>query len=40
VVENPELRAQYKHFVNDDEADPTLQFVDMRGQKCPVDWNK
>ena len=40
VVESPELRAQYKHFINEDEADPTLEFVDMRGQKCPPDWNK
>lgn len=40
VVESPQLRAQYKHFINDEEADPTLQFVDVRGQKCPVDWNK
>jgi nitrite reductase (NADH) large subunit len=40
VVENPELKSQFKHFVNDDEGDPTLQFVEMRGQKCPVDWNK
>jgi nitrite reductase (NADH) large subunit len=40
VVENPRLRAQYKHFVNSEESDETLQFVDMRGQKCPADWNK
>jgi len=40
VVETPELRAQYKHFVNDEESDPTLQFVDMRGQKIPIDWKK
>jgi nitrite reductase (NADH) large subunit len=40
VVENPQLKSQYKHFVNDEESDPSLQFVDMRGQKCPVDWNK
>ncbi|HEX5171156.1 MAG TPA: nitrite reductase large subunit NirB [Cyclobacteriaceae bacterium] len=40
VVESRELRSQYKHFINDGETDPTLQFVDMRGQKCPVDWNK
>jgi nitrite reductase (NADH) large subunit len=40
VVENPRLRAQYKHFVNSEESDDTLQFVDMRGQKCPADWNK
>lgn len=40
VVESPQLRAQFKHFINEDEADPTLEFVDMRGQKCPTDWNK
>ncbi len=40
VVENPALQAQYKHFVNDNQPDPSLQFVDMRGQKVPVDWNK
>ena len=40
VVETPELRAQFKHFVNTEEPDPTLQFVDMRGQKCPADWKK
>lgn len=40
VVESPELRAQFTHFVNDEAPDPSLQFVDMRGQKIPVDWNK
>jgi nitrite reductase (NADH) large subunit len=40
VVENPELRARYKHFVNDDEPDSTLSFVEMRDQKIPADWNK
>jgi nitrite reductase (NADH) large subunit len=39
VVENPELRSKFKHFVNADEADPTLEFVDLRGQKIPIDWN-
>jgi nitrite reductase (NADH) large subunit len=39
VVEDSTLRAQYKHFVNDDQPDPTLEFVDMRGQKIPADWN-
>lgn len=39
VVENPELRARFKHFINADEADPTLEFVEMRGQKIPKDWN-
>lgn len=40
VVETPELRARFRHFVNDESADETLSFVDMRGQKCPTDWNK
>jgi nitrite reductase (NADH) large subunit len=40
VVDDPSLRARFKHFINSDEADPTLVFVDMRGQKCPTDWNK
>ncbi|HEY8934455.1 MAG TPA: nitrite reductase large subunit NirB [Cyclobacteriaceae bacterium] len=39
VVESPELRAKFKHFVNVDESDPAIEYVDMRGQKCPVDWN-
>ncbi len=40
VVESPQLKAQYKHFVNSDESDNTLEFVEMRGQKCPADWSK
>jgi nitrite reductase (NADH) large subunit len=40
VVENPALRAKFKHFINVEEPDPTIEYVDMRGQKCPVDWNK
>ena len=40
VVENPELRAKFKHFVNSEDADQNIEYVDMRGQKCPVDWNK
>ena len=40
VVETPELRAQFRHFANDDSQDETLSFVEMRGQKCPTDWNK
>lgn len=39
IVEDPSLRARFRHFVNTDQSDPTLQFVDMRGQKCPTDWN-
>lgn len=40
AVETPELRAQFRHFTNDDSQDETLSFVEMRGQKCPTDWNK
>lgn len=40
VVEDPALRSKFKHFMNADESDPTLEFVDMRGQKSPVDWSK
>jgi nitrite reductase (NADH) large subunit len=40
VVEDPSLQAKFKHFINADDADPTLEFVDMRGQKCPADWNE
>jgi nitrite reductase (NADH) large subunit len=39
VVENAELRSRYTHFVNSEETDPSLEFVDLRGQKMPVDWN-
>jgi nitrite reductase (NADH) large subunit len=39
VVEDPELRSRYTHFVNTEEADPSLEFVDLRGQKMPIDWN-
>lgn len=40
VVDSPALRAQFRHFANDDAGDDTLSFVEMRGQKCPSDWNK
>lgn len=40
VVETPSLRAQFRHFANDDSHDDTLSFVEMRGQKIPADWNK
>lgn len=39
VVEDPVLRARFKPFVNDESEDDTLTFVDMRGQKCPPNWN-
>lgn len=39
VVNNPELRKKFTHFVNSDKEDPSLAFEDMRGQKKPVEWN-
>jgi nitrite reductase (NADH) large subunit len=39
VVENPELRKQFTHFVNAPKAkDPTMEFADMRGQKMSKAW--
>ncbi len=38
VVNNPELRARFTHFVNANESDPTLKFEDIRGQKVPAAW--
>ncbi len=38
VVENPDLRKQYRHFANSDQADPALRFERERGQKRPIDW--
>lgn len=40
VVDNPALRDKFRHFVNDNEPDPTLSFVEFRGQRMPEDWNK
>jgi nitrite reductase (NADH) large subunit len=40
VVEDPALRSRFKHFINNDQQDETLTFVEMRGQKIPADWNK
>ncbi len=40
VVETPQLRERYKHFINAEETDSTLAFVEMRDQKIPIDWNK
>ncbi|WP_344977077.1 nitrite reductase large subunit NirB [Compostibacter hankyongensis] len=38
VVENPELRRQFTHFVNSDEPDPTVEFKEERKQKFPAAW--
>jgi nitrite reductase (NADH) large subunit len=39
VVETPELRKRFAHFVNArEEKDPTIEFSAMRNQKKAVDW--
>jgi nitrite reductase (NADH) large subunit len=40
VVDNPELQKQYKHFINSEEPDPALAFVEVRKQKLPANWGK
>jgi len=41
AVENPAIRKRFSHFVNvPDEKDPTIKFVEMRGQKKTEEWNK
>jgi nitrite reductase (NADH) large subunit len=40
VVNNPQLRRRFKHFINSDEADPQIQFREERGQKVPVAWSR
>ncbi|HVI47454.1 MAG TPA: nitrite reductase large subunit NirB [Chitinophaga sp.] len=39
VVENPELRKRFSHFINaPEDKDPTVKFETMRGQKKAIDW--
>ncbi|HWB27525.1 MAG TPA: nitrite reductase large subunit NirB [Chitinophagaceae bacterium] len=39
VVENPELRKQFSHFINaPGEKDPTVKFEALRGQKRAAGW--
>ncbi len=38
VVNNPALRARFKHFINAETSDPTLAFQELRGQKIPASW--
>lgn len=40
VVDNPELQKQFKHFINSDETDSTLSFVEVREQRLPGNWRK
>jgi nitrite reductase (NADH) large subunit len=38
VVQNPELRKRFSHFVNTPEKDPTVTFETMREQKKAKEW--
>lgn len=38
VVDNPEKRAKFKKYVNDDSSESTLEWVAERGQKVPAPW--
>jgi nitrite reductase (NADH) large subunit len=38
AVSDPEMRKKFAHFINSDEVDSTLKFVDMRGQEIPAKW--
>ena len=40
VVESPDRKKLFAHFSNDDEPDPTLRFVEERGQMRPEDWEE
>ncbi len=38
AVEDPEKRKLFRQFVNTDETEPSIEFVDERGQRRPADW--
>jgi nitrite reductase (NADH) large subunit len=38
VVENPARRAQFAQFANSPRPDPSLRWVEERGQRRPADW--
>jgi len=38
VVEDPEMQKQFRHFINSEESDPTLSFVEIRDQRLPSNW--
>ncbi len=38
AVVNPEIRKRFSHFVNTDERDDNIAFVDLREQKMPEPW--
>ena len=38
VVEDPERQKMFTHFANEDGPDPSLRFIEERGQRRPEDW--
>jgi nitrite reductase (NADH) large subunit len=36
TIEDPEKVARFRHFINDDAADPDLHYKRERGQRFPV----
>ncbi|MEO2049779.1 MAG: nitrite reductase large subunit NirB [Pirellulales bacterium] len=40
VVEDPEKRKHYRQFINTEENEPSIEFVDERGQHRPENWPK
>lgn len=40
VVKDPEKRKAFRHYVNSEEGDDTVRFIDERGQRRPADWVK
>ena len=38
AIEDQEMMKKFRHFVNVEEADPTIEFVPMRDQKMPKAW--
>jgi len=40
VVDDPEKRRLFQQFMNTDETEPSIEFVDERGQQRPVYWPK
>lgn len=40
VVDDPEKRKLYRQFTNTEENEPSIEFIDERGQQRPVNWPK
>lgn len=38
AIEDPEMMKRFKHFVNSDQNDDTIEFVPLRDQKMPKAW--